>query len=195
MNLLSQPWHVVFLAGFVAYIWIRHVFSERVKGQQSTDKRIDGLEKGLLVAVGVASLLPLVFLFTPVLSFADYDLPVVLPAIGSAVMVGSLWLFWRSHADLGRNWSVSLEIRENHELVTNGVYRVIRHPMYAAIWLWNIGQGLLLFNWLAGWAVLFAFAAMYLLRMPREEAMMRAAFGEDYRVYAERTGRVLPKLG
>ncbi len=50
-------------------------------------------------------------------------------------MVAALWLFWRSHADLGRNWSQAFELRKGHELITHGVYRVVRHPMYAAIWL------------------------------------------------------------
>jgi protein-S-isoprenylcysteine O-methyltransferase Ste14 len=42
-------------------------------------------------------------------------------------MTLAVWLFWRSHADLGRNWSPSLELREGHELVTEGVYRYVRH--------------------------------------------------------------------
>ncbi len=109
------------------------------------------------------------------------------------VMVISLWLFWRSHADLGHNWSISLELREGHELVTHGVYRKIRHPMYASIWLWNIAQAMLLQNWLAGWPALLAFAAMYFLRTPREEQLMCEAFGEEYREYMRQTGRLLPR--
>ena len=74
-------------------------------------------------------LLPILYLFTPLLGFADYELHLVLPGIGTVVIALSLWLFWRSHSDLGLNWSVSLEIRQGHELVTHGVYRHIRHPM------------------------------------------------------------------
>jgi protein-S-isoprenylcysteine O-methyltransferase Ste14 len=108
-------------------------------------------------------------------------------------MIASLWLFWRSHSDLGQNWSVSLELREGHEMVTRGVYRLIRHPMYAAIWIWALAQGLMLQNWLAGWSVVPAFAAMYLLRVPREEQMMLEQFGDEYRAYTQRTGRVVPR--
>lgn len=50
----------------------------------------------------------------------------------------ALWLLWRSHADLGRSWMGTLAIKEKHALVTQGVYRHIRHPMYAAHWLWGI---------------------------------------------------------
>jgi len=88
------------------------------------------------------------------------------------MMGTALWLFWRSHVDLDLNWSMALELRLGHQLVRHGVYRSIRHPMYAAIWLFSICQGMLLQNWLAGWSALASFALMYFTRTPREEAMM-----------------------
>jgi len=106
-----------------------------------------------------------------------------------------VWLFWRSHGDLGRNWSPSLQLREGHELVTGGVYRSIRHPMYASMWLWGVAQALLLQNWIAGWAGLVSFVPLYLLRVPREERMMLDEFGEEYRSYMNRTGCIIPRLG
>ncbi|MBC8354167.1 MAG: isoprenylcysteine carboxylmethyltransferase family protein [Planctomycetes bacterium] len=194
MNIL-QPWNVFFLVGFVVYSWIRHVFIERTRGEKKAVSRFDGLEKILLTAmVPPILLLPVLYLFTPLLAFADYRLPMFVPWIGAATMVASLWLFWRSHTDLGQNWSVSIELRENHELVTQGVYRYVRHPMYASIWLWGVAQGMLLQNWFAGWSVLPAFAAMYLLRTPREEQLMCELFGEEYREYMRRTGRLCPRI-
>ena len=194
MNIL-QPWNTVFFVGFVAYLGIRYVFARRTKSQKKTVSRVDRLEKILLITVITASLLlPVLYLFTPLLAFADYRLPALVPWIGSLVMITSLWLFWRSHADLGLNWSVSLELREGHELVTHGIYRTIRHPMYASIWLWNTAQAMLLQNWSAGWPVLLIFAAMYFLRTPREEQLMCEAFGEEYREYIRQTGRLLPRM-
>ena len=69
-------------------------------------------------------------------NFADYRLPApylaaTVPWCGAAVMLAALWLFWRSHADLGWHWSATLEVREGHALVDRGVYRRVRHPMYA----------------------------------------------------------------
>jgi protein-S-isoprenylcysteine O-methyltransferase Ste14 len=134
------------------------------------------------------------YLFTPLLDFANYSLPAFVPWCGTAVMLLALWLFWRSHADLGQNWSVTLEVRKGHELVTHGVYRSIRHPMYASIFLWCIAQGLLLENWLAGWSSFVTFTLMYLLRTPREERMMCEYFGQKYRDYMNRTGRLFPRI-
>jgi len=65
--------------------------------------------------------------------------------------------------------------------------------MYASIWLFGLAQGLLLENWLAGWSALVTFAIMYFVRTPREERMMCDSFGEDYRDYMRRTGRLLPR--
>jgi protein-S-isoprenylcysteine O-methyltransferase Ste14 len=190
-----EPWDLVFLVGFAVYVGIRHVYAARTKGEERVESRIDGLERSLLPVVFLGSLLfPVLYLFTPVLSFADYRLPGPLPWIGAAVMLVALWLFRRSHADLGPNWSISLELRRDHRLIQHGVYRSIRHPMYLAIWLWSMAQAMLLQNWLAGWSAFVTFAPLYFVRAPREEAMMCRCFGEEYRAYMARTGRILPRL-
>ena len=194
MNIL-QPWNAVFFAGLILFFRIRHLFVQRTKGEKKSVSRFDGTEKLLLAVMFPPTLLlPLLYLFSPLLAFADYRPPPYFPWVGAATMFASLWLFYRSHADLGQNWSVSLELREGHELITGGVYRLVRHPMYSAIWLWGIAQGLLLPNWLAGWSVIPAFAAMYWIRTPREEQLMCELFGDTYRDYMRRTGRLVPRL-
>jgi protein-S-isoprenylcysteine O-methyltransferase Ste14 len=189
------PSNLVFLIGFIAYVSIRGVFGLRTKHNEKTIRRMDGREVASLAVVGVGSLmLPVLYLFTPWLGFADYRLAAAAPWVGTGVMGAALWLFWRSHADLGLNWSRTLEMRKGHQLIRHGVYRSIRHPMYASIWLWNIAQGLLLQNWLAGWSALAAFAVMYFVRTPREEQMMCDAFGQEYRDYMRETGRLFPRM-
>jgi protein-S-isoprenylcysteine O-methyltransferase Ste14 len=195
MNIFHDPWAALFFIGFLAYLRIRAVYAGRCKRETKAYRQVDGLEKALLLLVIPSSvLLPVLFLFTPLLGFADYRLAAWLPRCGSLLMLTALWLFWRSHADLGQNWSVSLEVRQGHQVIRHGVYRWIRHPMYAAIWLWSAAQAMLLANWLAGWSALVAFAPMYVLRTPREERMMCEHFGEEYRQYMRQTGRLLPRL-
>jgi protein-S-isoprenylcysteine O-methyltransferase Ste14 len=132
--------------------------------------------------------------FYPWLEFADYHLPGWTGWTGAVVFGVAIWLFWRAHDDLGLNWSASLEIRENHSLVDNGVYRYVRHPMYAAFWLWGIAQVLLLHNWIYGLSYLVSFVPMYFRRIRQEEQMMIDTFGEQYQNYMTQTGRVIPKL-
>jgi protein-S-isoprenylcysteine O-methyltransferase Ste14 len=194
MNVV-HPWNLVFLAGFIVYVIIRGVFDHRTKRNRKVANRAPSWDRLLLVLVSLgALLLPILYLFTPWLAFADYRLPTFLPWCGLAIMLAALWLFWRSHADLGKNWSVTLEVREGHQLVTNGVYKSIRHPMYAAIFLWDVSQGLLLANWLAGCFALVSFAILYFVRAPREERMMCEFFGDEYRAYIGQTGRLFPRL-
>ncbi|MEQ2005758.1 MAG: protein-S-isoprenylcysteine O-methyltransferase [Limisphaerales bacterium] len=196
MSKFTQPWNAVFFAGFLFYLGIRVKFARRVKGNELTVRRVDTQEKVLLVFTIVGSTLPVIlYLFTSWLGFADYQLPGLAPWCGVVVMLVALWLFWRSHADLGLNWSVTLEIRKEHQLITNGVYRSIRHPMYASIWLFSLAQALLLENWFAGSAALVVFAPMYFLRTPREERMMCEIYGQEYRDYMARTGRLFPRIG
>jgi protein-S-isoprenylcysteine O-methyltransferase Ste14 len=195
MNMPSRAWNIVFLVGFITYVCIRDVFARRTEGNEKIVRRLDALEGTLLISVGAGSLLlPLLYLFTPWLAFADYHLPAFVPWCGTMLMLPALWLFYRSHADLGPNWSVTLEIRKGHHMVKKGVYRWIRHPMYASILLWDIAQGLLLQNWLAGWCAFVTFAVMYLVRTPREERMMCEFFGQEYRDYMLQTGRLCPSL-
>jgi protein-S-isoprenylcysteine O-methyltransferase Ste14 len=188
-------WNLFFLMAFIVYVSIRGIFDRQTKNVEKVITRVDTVERVLLTTVGVASiLLPLLYLFTPWLAFADYKRREFVPWCGAPILVAALWLFWRSHSDLGQNWSISLELRKGHELVTRGVYAAVRHPMYAAILLWDVGQGLLIENWLAGWSALVAFVVMCVLRIPREEQMMSASFGDAYHVYMRKTGRLFPRL-
>ena len=105
-----------------------------------------------------------------------------------------LWLFYRSHADLGTNWSITLEVHEQHRLITQGVYRRIRHPMYLALALYSLGQALVIPNWVAGPSTLITFAILFALRVHAEERMMFERFGAEYAAYSARTSRLIPNL-
>lgn len=194
--MLFQPWNLVFLIGFAIYVTIRGVFQERVKRAEREVmlRRVDALDRALLGLVLVGNmLLPVVYLFTSWLEFADVRLPAAAHWIGAVAMAAALWLFWRAHADLGANWSPMLEVRKGHELVRRGVYRSIRHPMYASFLLFGLAQGLLLDNRLAGWAALATCAALYVGRVGREERLMCEHFGAAYREYMDGTGRLWPR--
>ena len=185
---------VVFLAGFVAGSIVRKIYTARRRSNRA-DKKYSGiLDIVLIGAAGMGMAVPLLYLFTPWLDFANYALPGPSGWVGTVVFAGAIFMVWRSHADLGRNWSATLQIKGQHSLVTNGVYRRIRHPMYTAHLLWAIAQGMLLANWLAGWAFLVLSIPLYIVRIPKEERMMIEQFGEQYRSYISRTGRLIPRL-
>lgn len=193
MNL--QTSHLVFLVASLVYIGIRIHFQRQVAREAKAQDHSSRSDRLLVLLVVLAQGgLPLLLIFTPLLNAASYTLPQAALWPGAALMLAGLLLFWRAHADLGRNWSVTLELAEQHRLVTHGVYRHIRHPMYAAFYVLALGQLLLLHNAIAGGAALLAVSVMYLVRKPHEEGMMIQAFGDDYRAYMARTGGVLPRL-
>src|SRR5262249_47692464 len=113
-----QPWNIVFIVGFIAYVVIRGVYEERAKGNERVVSRADKGDSILIFILAVGSLLlPVVYLLTHWLAFADYHLPTLAPWFGTVVMVAALWLFWRSHADLDQNWSRTLELRKGHQFI------------------------------------------------------------------------------
>lgn len=148
----------------------------------------------LLGMNGVAMLVPLVYVFSSWLDFADYSLPDLPRWIGVLLFAGAAVLLWKTHRDLGRNWTPTLGFREEHILITEGIFKTIRHPMYAAHLLWALAQPLILTNWIAGFSFLIAQIPLFLLRVGAEEQMMLDQFGDQYRDYMKNTGRLFPKL-
>jgi protein-S-isoprenylcysteine O-methyltransferase Ste14 len=200
--MLDTLFKVVFLAGLIAAETIRvpHRKRNQRERKQKTyaDERTRTSDMLLdFLAFTGMEIVPLIYVLTGWLSFADYQLPImpqiIMGVIGAIAFASGVWLLYRAHADLGRNWSPTLEITQSHSLVTGGVYRTIRHPIYAAVWLMCLAQVLLLSNWIAGLSGAVLFAIVYFRRVPREEQMMIDHFGDEYRSYRQRTGRVVPR--
>lgn len=113
--------------------------------------------------------------------------------LGAGVAVVSLpLLVWVHHA-LGRQWSANLELRKEHTLITNGPYCSVRHPMYTALLGLSLGIALVSASWPI---ILLAVATLLLLvaRIGKEQTMMIERFGDEYREYMRRTGRLLPRV-
>ncbi len=188
------PWNAVaFLLVLCTWGSIRVIFQTRVgsPGQAS-----DTLEKALLFAVSLGMLImPLLFIATPLLGFADIDLPAWLHGIALAIAFLGIIVFYRAHADLGRQWSVSVELQDDHQLVDSGIYAHMRHPMYSALFLITAAQAGLLDNWLAGLSGLGSFTVLYALRVAKEERLMEEAFGQAWKDYVAQTPRLVPWPG
>jgi protein-S-isoprenylcysteine O-methyltransferase Ste14 len=182
----------VILAGMVVMIAIRAPHGRRSRSIKVARSRKTPLETLLLVLAWVGFFVPLVWVVTPAFSFAEYPLRSGPLVAGLACLAIGLWLFFRSHADLGTNWSVTLELRNEHRLITHGVYRAIRHPMYAALILYSVGQALVIPNWVAGFSNLTAFGVLFVLRVGAEEKMMAEQFGDEYAAYSAGTKRLVP---
>jgi protein-S-isoprenylcysteine O-methyltransferase Ste14 len=191
-----NPWFAkatILLASIVMVV-IRAPHGQRSRTIPVVKSRKGALEIVLLTIAWVAFFLTLIWIATPLFDLADYPLHPIPLLAGALFLAFGLWLFHRSHADLGANWSITLQLRENHQLVTYGVYRRIRHPMYLALLIYAAGQGLVVPNWLVGPSYAVAVVLLIALRLGPEERMMRDQFGKDYEAYTAATKRLVPGI-
>jgi len=184
----------VSIVAIIAMMAIRAPHGRRSRTVTVVDDRKDTWEILLLLLSIAGWWLPLVWAAASILAFADYPLRVGPLAAGVVCYALGLALFYRSHADLGTNWSVTLQLRNNHRLITRGVYRYIRHPMYSALLVYAAGQALVVPNWLAGPSYLISLAILCVRRVALEEAMMLDTFGDEYTAYTTTTSRFIPGI-
>jgi protein-S-isoprenylcysteine O-methyltransferase Ste14 len=112
--------------------------------------------------------------------------------IAIPLLAAGLWLFWYSHCTIGPYWSIQVQLKSAHRLITSGPYRYIRHPLYTALFLGYVGTALALQSWmLVAWFPMLV--GSYLLFAQEEEKVMEDGFGKEYRSYCLHTGLFLPK--
>jgi len=109
----------------------------------------------------------------------------VLTAVGVAI---SIW----ARVSLGTNWSAVVTLKDGHELISKGLYRWIRHPIYAGILLGMIGEATIR-GYLRCWIGFLLVLAAFYFKARREEGFLRSEFGEGFEEHAKRTGMFLPK--
>jgi protein-S-isoprenylcysteine O-methyltransferase Ste14 len=167
---------------------------ERIKADREAIER-EGWWYAVVRAVGSLSLIAFLVLYginPPWLGVLSVPLPDWLRWMGVALGAVSFVLYAWSQATLGKAWSPHLQMREEHQLVTTGPYARIRHPIYLALIGFLTGIALVTANWFFI-ALLVVSIVVLALRIPKEEQMMIEDFGEEYKVYMQRTGRLFPK--
>jgi len=132
MDIFTTIYFVALLIEMV----IRAPISKKRQQEKMSKRLVTTQEVTLLfLLLSGTVIIPIIYAATSWLDSANYTLPVWAGWLGVVIAAAALFVFWRAHADLGLNWSPTLEIREKHELITRGIYGVIRHPMYTSQWL------------------------------------------------------------
>ena len=111
--------------------------------------------------------------------------------LGLLLYAGGFLLMHFSEAALGRQFSVEVQIQQSHRLVTDGLYRYLRHPRYLGILLFMPGIALTFRSWL-GLLLAAAMVGVLLWRVHDEEALMQQEFGVEWTTYASKTRRLIP---
>jgi protein-S-isoprenylcysteine O-methyltransferase Ste14 len=174
---------------WAAYWW---VLARRVKAtqrQESLFSRLAFVVPVLLAAGLLLSSVPGIALLDE--RFLPSAAGRVWAAIGAALNLLGLSLAVWARRYLGRNWSGVVTIKEDHELITGGPYRVVRHPIYTGLLLAFAGLALARGEWRGILGVLIAAAAFW-RKLKVEERWMRERFGDKYQTYCQRVSALVP---
>ncbi|HEX8237766.1 MAG TPA: isoprenylcysteine carboxylmethyltransferase family protein [Abditibacteriaceae bacterium] len=162
--------------------------------------RVSWQEEGLLTVVllrvcGLAAWLSvLTYLLNPHwMQWSSLHLPSWLRWCGVPLGVVTLPLIYWVFISIGHNITPTVTTRKDHQLVTTGAYRWVRHPLYSVGSLFFVALNLLVANWFVGIAC-FLGLIMILVRLPKEEAILIKRFGDEYRAYRKCIGRLLPRI-
>lgn len=98
-----------------------------------------------------------------------------------------------SRYSLGKNWSLSVQRKENHQLIQTGIYKIVRHPIYTGLLLLFIGNAIIVGDYRAILAVLIVFISFW-LKLKKEEKLLTETFGTEYKEYKNRTKSLIPYL-
>ena len=172
----------------------------RHKAETAGEEEISFREEGLLTAValrssGLALMLSVAaYVLDPRwMRWSSLEMPAGLRWSGAGLGAVSLPLILWVFRAIGKNITPTVETREKHELVTSGPYRWVRHPLYTAGTSFFVSLSLVAANWFMGLATL-SVLVMLIVRLPKEEEKLIERFGDEYREYMKRTGRLLPKI-
>lgn len=173
----------------------------RLKADRDSGEKIsrkaDGTFFMTIIRLGglILWLSPLVYLLNPSwMAWSKIGLPEWVRWLGVGIGIlctlGVYWLF----SSIGTGITPTSATRKQHELVTKGPYRWVRHPLYSIGSSLFIAFGMMADNWFIALLGVLAFLGMA-ARTPKEEANLIEKFGDEYREYMKRTGRFFPRLG
>lgn len=183
---LTDPIAVLWIAWLI-YWWVCSLRAKPAVRRQSPWSRI---AHGLPLAIAVILLVmrrPDNWLGGSVLPWHDrgrYDVGLAMVAAGLAF---SVW----ARVTLGRNWSATVTVKERHELIVEGPYRFVRHPIYTGMLLAFLGTALAQNEWRSVLACVLVWLSLW-HKWRLEERFMRETFGDAYMQYRAATPAVIP---
>ena len=110
---------------------------------------------------------------------------------GVVVLVAGLLFSVWARIHIGRNWSGIVTLKQEHELIQSGPYRLVRHPIYTGLLLGFIGTAIARDEWRGWLAVLIALAALW-RKLRLEERWLTEQFGETYSQYRDKVASLIP---
>lgn len=197
--MLDETIFQIILAGSLAILAILRIYY-RLKSGAFHESQFTEKENNWFPVLVIPVSIPwigslLVWMLNPQwMRWSALSLPTWLRWSGAGLTVFALVAWGWVHHTLGTNFSPTLVVREHHQLITHGPYRWVRHPMYSAFFLFELGICLLTTSWFIGLTGTLLILLIVVLRVPKEEAMMIEAFGDQYHEYMKHTGCLIPRF-
>ena len=111
--------------------------------------------------------------------------------LGVAVMLAGFAFTAWARIVLGRNWSSTVTLKENHELIVSGPYALVRHPIYTGLMIMFVGTAVAIGQWRGVVAVVLVLIS-FLIKLRIEEQWMTELFGAQYDAYRKRVAMLIP---
>ena len=123
--------------------------------------------------------------FTP-LTPSSKPLEITVAMLTIMLAFSSVWFFHAAIRTLGKQWSLAARVVEGHKLVTEGAYRIVRNPIYTAMFGMLLATGLAISTWPGLIIAVVLFVVGTTIRIRSEEKLLRNAFGAEFDAYAQK---------
>jgi protein-S-isoprenylcysteine O-methyltransferase Ste14 len=190
-----MSFHIIFAFVFFEFIIIRVVYHRKARhARKGVKLKESGLNMAVRAFLGLGYIGALVvYVFYPsLLGWAAIPLPAWARWVGAFIVILCVLLIWWVQWALDVQFDTTLHTQTDHQLITHGPYRWVRHPMYTTLFTMGLGWLLLCANWFIGAPLMAAILLLMGVRVKNEETVLIELFGQDYLAYMQKTGRFLP---
>lgn len=195
---IDIPYRWILVGVFLADISISAYYRRKAKKGGSAISRKEEGALALFVRLAIAGPLYgslILYMINPGwMQWSAVDLSEWIRIAGVMLLLATVPITYQVMSTIGVNISETVLVKENHTLVTSGIYRRVRHPLYSDGLILFGGAVLVSGNWFIGLFLAVAIIALNVYVIPMEEEHLIEEFGEEYISYMQQTGKLLPRL-
>lgn len=193
-----HSWQIIFLATsyllfFIPTVWRTTKFGNLAK--RSEDRQVKSISGRIASLVGILGLVAVhwlaIYEYSHIVTKANTLNNLLFSTIGISLIVSGILVNQIAVKTLGKFFD-RLTIKNEHQLVTSGIYSKVRHPIYTSYLLLFVGFCTLLQSWLSLAALILVCLVWFGNRISIEENMLIEEFGENYNTYKQQTNRLIP---